>query len=120
MDPQGTSIGTIEGVGNFKPVAEGFADAPIQITNLMSLIVGLITIFAGLFFLIIFVAAGVQFITAGGDKQKLETARDKMTTGIVGLVIVIAAYALVGLVGSIFGLDILNPAAMLEQLPGQN
>src|SRR3989304_1781180 len=115
MAEQGTSIGTIEGVGNFKPVAEGFADAPIQITNLMSLIVGLITIFAGLFFLIIFVAAGVQFITAGGDTHKRETPRDKMPTGIVGLVIAIAAYALVGLVGSIFGLEILNPAAMLEQ-----
>lgn len=49
---------------------------------------------------------GISWITAGGDKQKLETARDKITNAIIGIVIVGAAYAITSLVARFFGMDL--------------
>ncbi len=51
---------------------------------------------------------GISWITAGGDKQKLQEARDKITNAIMGLIIVGAAFALTTLVGQFFGLDLAN------------
>lgn len=50
----------------------------------------------------------IGWLTAGGDKQQVSTARDRITTAAIGLVLVIAAYAITGVVGSLFGLDILD------------
>lgn len=52
------------------------------------------------------IMGGVQWITAGGDKQALEKARNGITNAIMGLVIVAASYALMNLVGQFFGIDI--------------
>ena len=52
------------------------------------------------------VIGGIQWITAGGDKQALEKARTGITNAIMGLVIVAAAYAVMTLVGKFFGMDL--------------
>ena len=73
---------------------------------------------AGLAFLLYFLMGALGWLTAGGDKQKLDNSRDRITTALIGLVLVIAAYAITGVVGSIFGLDILNPRNMFCQIIG--
>ena len=55
------------------------------------------------FFLIM---GGLTWITAGGDKTKLEKARDQITQAIIGLIIVGATYALASLVAQFFGLNL--------------
>lgn len=111
--PIGGSTG-IQGVGAFQPEAGTFADAPTQFTNLISTAVGSITIVAGLLFLAYFLIASIQWITAGGNTQQLEGARDRITNALIGLIITIAAYAILALVGSIFGIDFLNPTRLLS------
>jgi len=51
---------------------------------------------------------GLQWITAGGDKGKIEEARNKITQGIVGLGIVASSWAIFQLVTYFFGIDILD------------
>jgi len=51
---------------------------------------------------------GLTWITAGGDKTKLEKARDQITQAIIGLIIVGATYALASLVAHFFGLKLKN------------
>ena len=46
---------------------------------------------------------GVEWITSGGDKGKAESARNKLTAAIIGLVIVAASYAVVTLVVQFLG-----------------
>ncbi len=46
---------------------------------------------------------GVEWITSGGDKGKAESARNKLTAAIIGLVIVAASYAIVTLVVQFLG-----------------
>jgi len=55
------------------------------------------------FFLIM---GGFTWITAGGDKTKLEKARDQITNAIIGLIVVAAAYALASLIAHFFGLNL--------------
>ena len=45
---------------------------------------------------------GIQWITSGGDKTGLENARNRITNAIIGLVIVVAAWAIFQLVQIVF------------------
>ena len=76
--------------------------------KLISGLVGALFIAGFLLTTMMLIAGGIQWITAGGDKQALEKARTGITNSIVGLIIVGAAYALMTLVGQFFGIDITN------------
>ncbi len=82
----------------------------------ISNMIGVLTVFAGLFFIVYFVMAALTWVTSGGDTGKLQNARERMLHGVLGLVIVVAAYGIVGLIGSIVGFDLLNPAEKLLEL----
>jgi hypothetical protein len=41
---------------------------------------------------------GIEWITSGGDKGKTESARNKITAAVIGLVILAASWAILGLV----------------------
>jgi len=48
----------------------------------------------GIIFLILMIYAGYNWMTAHGDEQKVTKAKETITAAIIGLVIVIGAYAL--------------------------
>lgn len=45
-------------------------------------------------FLVLMITAGFSWMTAGGDETKVKKARDTIKTAVIGLVIVLAAYAI--------------------------
>ena len=101
------------------PFLEGSTDTDGVLSNLeqiISTIIAFITVLGGLFFLFNFLVAAFGMITTGGDKGKLENARDRMIYSVLGLIIVVATYAIVGLLSSVIGLDILNPAEQIRNL----
>ncbi len=51
---------------------------------------------------------GIEWITSGGDKSKAESARNKLTAAIIGLVIVAASYAVVTMVIQFLGFGSFN------------
>jgi len=51
---------------------------------------------------------GVQWIMSGGDKGKLEDARNKITNGIIGLAIVASAWAIYLLLDYFFGIGLVK------------
>lgn len=74
--------------------------------QLISNLVGALFIAGFLLTFMELLLGGISWITAGGDKQKLELARDKITNAIVGIIIVGAVYALSSLVARFFGLNL--------------
>lgn len=62
----------------------------------------------GIAFLIYFLLGGMEWITAGGDKAKIESAQKKITGGLVGLAILVTSFAIVALVGEVLQIDLLN------------
>jgi len=114
-----TSLGTIGGDG-LGPFAQSLdeSSALIGISSIVSSIIGIITISAGIWFLITFLIGGFNFITSGGDKAKLQTARDKLTNAFIGLIVVVAGWAILALAGTFFGVDFLisSPGDLIGRL----
>ena len=61
---------------------------------------------ATIFLFIYLIWAGYNWLTAGGDKQKVEDARNRITNAIIGLAIVASTLALTSLINQFFGTGI--------------
>jgi hypothetical protein len=119
--PGAAQTGTTS-LGTFTPPTQAYSanssvgqTALVNAENLLSTIIGFITILAGLFFIFNFVTGALDWVNAP-DHGKVEKAREKMTQSVIGLVIVIISYGLIGLIGRVVGLDLLNPGQMLRDL----
>lgn len=108
-------------LGTINPPTEAYSQSSATgrtaLTNLelfISNVVGILTVVASLAFILYFMLGAVSWVTSGGDSGKVQKARDQMIQGILGLIVVVAAYGIIGLVGRILGLRILNPAQEIE------
>ena len=89
---------------NVDPAASGF-----QILSITKLIQSLLRFTLGIVGLLVFVYliwGGIEWITAGGDKSKTESARQKITNAIIGLAIVASALAISVVLSNFFGISI--------------
>lgn len=67
---------------------------PEFITNIITVIFAA----AGLFAFFNFMIAGFSYITAAGDSKKIESATQSINMSLIGLVVMVAAAALTGIV----------------------
>jgi hypothetical protein len=105
--------------GKFTYSGQGGAVTALgQITGTVSAIVGFMTVAAGIWFLFEMLFGGYEWISSAGDAKKLQTARDRLTHGFMGLIIVVGAWALLAIAGQFFGFDILvaNPGKIIDSL----
>lgn len=65
-------------------------------------------IIAVIVFIFVLLWGGISWMTAGGDKQKVEDARSKVTNGIVGLFVVFLVFVIIQVVEMLFGIDIME------------
>lgn len=101
--------GPITGTGQFQQGAP-----QTMLGNFISTIVNMLTVIAGLAFLLYFVLAGLKWITSSGDKGKAEEAKTELTQTAIGLIVVAVAYFIAGIIGGVVGIDILNPCKLLD------
>ena len=85
--------------------SKGPADAGTLFTTFLSSIIGLMTVIAFIWFIFLLLMGGYGIMTSGGDQAAMETARKRLTSGVVGLVVVIAAIFIFRLVAMLFGLE---------------
>lgn len=96
---QGEKINLQPG-GQFAPLES------LTIGGIVSGLIRLILVIAALVFFFILVIGGIRWIASGGDKAQTEAARNQITAALVGLVIVFAAWAIVQLINTFFGINI--------------
>lgn len=70
--------------------------------------IGLVFVIGVLIFFFMFIWGAIQWISSGGDKQALEAARGRITSAVIGIVILLAAFALLNIVETFFGINILT------------
>ncbi len=101
-------------------VPEGGAAAPRIFNKFISGTIGLMTVIAAIWFTFLVITGAYGIMSSGGDKAAMETARKRITSGVVGFIVVIAAIFIVELIGKIIGFDlILNPAQLIKEIsPG--
>ncbi|MEO8581544.1 MAG: hypothetical protein ABI425_03080 [Patescibacteria group bacterium] len=112
---QDVSIGQFQGAGTgvFDPTITGACNS---LEGIISLILGFLTVLAGLAFLLYFLFGALQWTLAGGDEGKVETAKKQMTNGAIGLIIVIISYGIMAVIGGALGLDLLAPGTAINAL----
>ena len=111
-------------IGDFKPPTDAFSQgsstsasaAAANFEEFISNTIGLLTVIAGVFFILYFVVGGISWVTAGGDQGKIQKARDQMIQGVIGMIVIALSYGLIGIFGSFFGLDILHPGNVVQTL----
>jgi hypothetical protein len=109
LNPDG-GIAT-EGIAAFN-TAEPLTGLEIWISQIISLV----TTIGSITFVFIFLLGAFKWISAGDDSGKLQKARDQMVQAVIGLVIMVAGYAIIGLVGEMIGIKILQPAQQIEEI----
>lgn len=65
-------------------------DIRMVIANLIRVFLG----FIGLIFLIMIIFAGFRWMTASGNQDQVTKARETLTRGIIGLLVIVAAYSI--------------------------
>lgn len=88
------------------PIGNNIQTGPTDLGAYVSQIVGVFLSIAAIAAFIYLVLAGIQWITAGGDKNKLEEAKNRITGAIIGLVIVAVSWAVFVLIDSFLGIGI--------------
>ncbi len=82
--------------------------APLELGDYVSRIVGVSLTVAAVAAFAFLVLSGIQWITAGGDKNKIEETKNRITGSIIGLAIVAAAWAIFLLLDNFFGIGIVG------------
>jgi hypothetical protein len=112
--------GIIEGIGPLGLQNRSATLAPTLFNTFISTAIGLMTIIAAIWFTFNLITGAISIITSGGDKVKVTEARSRITMGLVGLVIIIAAMFIIELIGTLIGFDlVLNPAGFIRNLPAR-
>jgi len=80
----------------------------LTIPGIISGAISLIMLVVALVFFFILILGGLKWITSEGDEKAVGAARNQITNGLIGLAIVFAAFAIMKLIGTVFGVDILG------------
>ena len=103
----------LTGIGNI-----GIGSNAVQLfADVLSTTIGLLTVIAALYFMFMLITGAIGIIGSGGDKGAYEDARRKITTGAIGLVVVIAAMFIMDLITTLLGINnILDIGEMIQRI----
>lgn len=76
--------------------------------NLLSGLMGGVMVIAAIMVLLYLIWGGIEWITSGGDKGKVETARNKITTAVTGIIVLAATTAIFMIVQQLLGICVLS------------
>lgn len=98
-------------LGNLNNPATGekFGEADVGLEKLVSNLIGVGTIVAGIILVGYFIYGAVQWSAAGGDKAQIDTAKKTITNAVIGIVIVAAGMIVVSIVETVLGISITRP-----------
>ena len=80
---------SIENVGG--SVGLGTADLKATIVNIISWVLGILALVA----VVMIIIGGFQWMTAAGNEEKIEKAKKVISAAVIGLIIVLLAWAIV-------------------------
>jgi hypothetical protein len=109
---------SINGFGTWGTAPSTPGTALTNFESLISMVIGFITVVGGIYFMFQIFTGAVQWISSGSDKDGVSKAQKKFTNALLGLIILIFAYSLIGIVGTLFGLDLFNFSATVQKIIG--
>jgi len=80
----------------------------LTIGGIVSGAISLIMLVVALVFFFILILGGLRWVMSEGDQKNVEAARNQITNALIGLAIVFAAFAIMKLIETIFGISLLG------------
>lgn len=81
-----------------------FTDIGVLINKALQFVL----VIAALLVFLYLIWGGIEWITSGGDKGKTESARNKITAAVIGLIVVAASFAILQLALTFLGVGSIN------------
>lgn len=92
--------------------------APISnAVNVVRSIIRFILVVGFVLAFIMLIIGGIRWILAGGDEKAVGSARNMITGALIGLVVILVAYAIIRLVEIFFSLNIISNGVNIPQVP---
>lgn len=79
-----------------------------QFSSIMATIIFVLLVGGVLIFVIYFLIGAIRWITSGGDKGQVESARNQVLHAVVGLIVLFSLFAILSLIQTLFKVDVLN------------
>jgi len=111
---------TVAGVAfaNTKSLIDGDFKTPTgyatNLGNLLQSVLNFVMVIAALLVFFYLIWGGIEWISSGGDKGKTESARNKITAAVIGLIILAASYAIFIVVINFLGFGSIQEALTLQ------
>lgn len=90
-----------------------------DILAVVQAIIKFILLIAFVIAFIMLLIGGIRWILAGGDEKAVAGARNTITAALIGLVIVLVAYAIIRLVETFFGFKIISEGVTIPTIGTQ-
>ncbi len=110
---EGIPLGILKGLGPLGTFEINITTAANLFGKVLSLIIGVMTIVAGIWFIFQFIIGAFGWLTAGADKTAIENAQKRILNAVIGITVVVAAIFLIDLLGRLIGLEILSPGRFI-------
>lgn len=86
-----------------------FAASPREVLQtLIPPFIGILFVAGVIIFMFMLLWGAVQWIISGGEKAGIEGAKGRITSAIVGLVLLLSTFAVIKLIETFFGINILS------------
>ncbi|HCQ31693.1 TPA: hypothetical protein DIU27_04925 [Candidatus Collierbacteria bacterium] len=92
-----------ESLENIYAPAKVMGGSGATLSNLINPLIYNILIISGVMAFIVIILAGFNYITASGDKGKLEQSQNMLNYGILGLILVVTAFLITRVMGAVIG-----------------
>ena len=76
--------------------------------KLLPALIGLGFVAGAIIFFFMLMIGAIQWMSSGGDKGALESARGRIASALIGIIILFSVYAIIKLVESFFNINILT------------
>mgnify|MGYP000231293099 CR=1 FL=1 len=84
---------------------EGPLEGINNVGDLVNKVINFLIPLAGIILLLIFIWGGYDFMMSQGQPDKVKSAQAKITTGVIGFVLLILAFIITKILAFIFGLN---------------
>jgi len=85
----------------------GFKFANSNVAQIMSALLPYIYVFAGLILLVMLIFGGIGLMTSGGNPDKMKAGYGRITSAVIGFLIIFISYVIVKIVETMLGVAIL-------------
>src|SRR3989344_4955784 len=79
-----------------------------NLINVIQALIRFVLIFAFVVAFVMLLIGGIRWIMAGGDEKAVEKARNTITAALIGLVVILVAYALIRIVELFFNVNVIT------------